>query len=369
MSLKSEIEARSKQIRTDSYQMSIGELSNLYRDKELDVHPEFQRIYRWSDAQKTRLIESLLLGIPLPPIFVAQRDDGVWDVIDGVQRISTILQFMGLLVDEEGKQVRPLILLESRYLPSLKGKVWEDRKDKASSFSKEEQLYIKRAKIDIKIMLEESDKDAQYELFIRLNTGRAPLSAQEVRNCLMVMAHPQTYRWLKDLSEDQNFLEAVGLSDRTLEEKYNMELGFRFIVFRMMNEAELSKVSDISEHLNDKISWLASLSRTQREIEEKAFRDTFKFIATNLGSNGFRRYDSRKHDFSGGFSIPAFESVALGIGYHHSSREGIQVGDGLLAAVKSLWSHHEFADNSGPGVRDSTRIPKIVPLGRVLFKP
>jgi hypothetical protein len=260
-------------------------------------------------------------------------------------------------------------LLESRYLPSLKGKVWEDRKDKANSFSKEEQLYIKRAKLDINIVLKESDKDAKYELFMRLNTGGTPLSAQEVRNCLMVMAHPQIYRWLKDLSEDQNFLEAVGLSDRTLEEKDTMELAFRFIPFRMMDEKELSKVGDISEFLNDRVPWLAALGRKQREIEEKAFRDTFKFIAFNLGSNGFRRYDSRKHDFSGGFSISAFESVALGIGYHHSAQESIQVGNGILAAVKDLWSHQEFANNSGSGVRASTRIPKIVPLGRTLFKP
>src|SRR6476659_2651337 len=110
MSLQDEILAQSAQIRTDSYQMSIGELINLYRDNELDVHPEFQRIYRWTDIQKTRLIESILLGIPLPPIFVAQRSDGVWDVVDGVQRLSTILQFVGMLKDEEGEIIPPLVL-------------------------------------------------------------------------------------------------------------------------------------------------------------------------------------------------------------------------------------------------------------------
>lgn len=76
--------------------MSIGEITSLYKDNELDIHPEFQRVFRWSLPQKSKLIESVLLGIPLPSIFVSQRDDGVWDVIDGVQRLSTIFEFIGI---------------------------------------------------------------------------------------------------------------------------------------------------------------------------------------------------------------------------------------------------------------------------------
>jgi hypothetical protein len=90
--LKDQISARARQIRTDGYGMSIGEVISLYKNDEIDIHPEFQRIYRWNDEQKSRLIESILLGIPIPPIFVSQRSDGVWDVIDGVQRLSTILE-------------------------------------------------------------------------------------------------------------------------------------------------------------------------------------------------------------------------------------------------------------------------------------
>src|SRR5437870_10728564 len=88
MGLKDEIAQRRAAIHTDGYPMSIGELINLYRDGELDIHPEFQRFFRWSNEQKSRLIESLLLGIPIPSIFVSQRENGVWDVIDGLQRLS-----------------------------------------------------------------------------------------------------------------------------------------------------------------------------------------------------------------------------------------------------------------------------------------
>lgn len=90
MSLQDEISLRASQIYRESYQMSIGELINLYKDGELDIHPEFQRVFRWSDYQKTKLIESIMLNIPIPPIFVSQNEEGVWDVIDGVQRLSLI---------------------------------------------------------------------------------------------------------------------------------------------------------------------------------------------------------------------------------------------------------------------------------------
>src|SRR4051794_34994136 len=95
MSLKSEVDSKRREISADNLSMSIGEILNLYKDHELDIHPEFQRVFRWGKQQKSRLIESLLLGIPLPPIYVAVSEEGVWEVIDGVQRLSTIFEFMG----------------------------------------------------------------------------------------------------------------------------------------------------------------------------------------------------------------------------------------------------------------------------------
>jgi uncharacterized protein with ParB-like and HNH nuclease domain len=66
----------------------------LYKEKEVVIDPDFQRIFRWDIIQKSRLIESILVGIPLPSIFIQQRDDGVWDIIDGLQRLSTIFIFL-----------------------------------------------------------------------------------------------------------------------------------------------------------------------------------------------------------------------------------------------------------------------------------
>lgn len=368
MALQDEIIKQSAQIKTDSYPMSIGELLNLYRDGELDVHPEFQRVYRWSDTQKTRLIESILLGIPIPPIFVAQRTDGVWDVVDGVQRMSTILQFIGELKDQEDNLVPALVLGKTKFLPSLDKMTW-DGPDKAHRFTKSQQLYLKRARIDVKIVLKESDEKSKYELFMRLNTGGSPLEPQEVRNCLMIMAFPKMYEWITALSSEPTFREAISLSDRAIDEQYHMELATRFLMFRTLPEAELDKVGDIGDFLNDNLETLYAWKPARKTVEESAFKKTFAFIHGELGDDAFKKYDKEKGKFLGGFSISAFEVVSFGVGHNVKKDGSIPAIAGFEKKVQSIWSNAQFAKYSGSGVRASSRIPEIVPMGRQLFAP
>jgi uncharacterized protein with ParB-like and HNH nuclease domain len=93
--LKDEIEAAQRRVKTDAYQLSIGEVVNMYKDEEFIINPDFQRLFRWEIGQKSKLIESLLTGIPVPSIFVFEKEDATWELIDGLQRISTLLEFMG----------------------------------------------------------------------------------------------------------------------------------------------------------------------------------------------------------------------------------------------------------------------------------
>jgi hypothetical protein len=366
MGLQEEILAQSAQIRTDSYQMSIGELINLYRDEELDVHPEFQRVFRWSDTQKTRLIESILLGIPIPPVFVAQRKDGVWDVVDGVQRLSTIFQFFGELKGEDGKEIDPLVLQKTKFLPSLEGRTWSG----PNTIGKEQQLYIKRAKIDVNIVLKESDKRSKYELFMRLNTGGATLTPQEVRNCLMIMAYRETYDWIKGLAENADFLNTVSLSEKDKQEQYAMELVTRFLTFRTMPEKELSDVADIGDFLNDALGSLHEMasSRKRRAAEEQIFAATFRILNEQLQDDAFRRWHDGKKKFLGAFSIASYEVVAMGIGFHAAPDGTLPISISAIPdKVKSVWDDPTFLKHSGSGARASYRIPKIIPMGRELF--
>ena len=190
--LESELETARRTINTDGYPMSIGELTNLYRDGELLISPPFQRLFRWSDSQKSRLIESILLGIPLPSIFVAQDEEGKWELVDGLQRVSTLLQLQGLLDSED---FPALTLTGTKYLPSLEGVIWESTSE--PSLSSAQRLDIKRAKIDLKIVQRGSDPQTKFDLFQRLNSFGSRLSNQEIRNAQLVGANPAFVAWLR----------------------------------------------------------------------------------------------------------------------------------------------------------------------------
>lgn len=257
MPLENEIEAMRGEIRTDGYAMSIGEWISLYENGEIDIHPEFQRFYRWNSTQKSNLVESILLGIPIPPIFVSQRTDGVWDVIDGLQRLSTIYQLAGILKDENGKNVEPLTIDKTKYLPSLAGMAWNDPDNPSNSFTLEQRLLVKRSKIAVSIVLRESDEVTKYELFQRLNTGGSHLTPQEVRNCIMVMVNPDFHTHLRDLAQYSSFQETTALSDNNLAEQYDLELALRFLVFSTVDLTAYDRSADVGSYLTDQMVSMA----------------------------------------------------------------------------------------------------------------
>jgi hypothetical protein len=88
------IDDRIGEVRTDSVDLSFGEIINLHSNKELIIRPEYQRLFRWSNEQRSRLIESILLELPIPQIFVIENSDGVLELIDGLQRLSSVIQFI-----------------------------------------------------------------------------------------------------------------------------------------------------------------------------------------------------------------------------------------------------------------------------------
>lgn len=369
-SLQEEIELQRAQIRTDAYPMSVGEWIALYENNEIDIHPEFQRYFRWTPLQKTRLIESLLLGIPIPPIFVAQRPDGVWDVVDGLQRLSTIYEFVGILLNENGESLRPLILEKTKDLPSFEGKKWDDEYDPENSFTQTQRLFVKRAKIGASIILAGSDSNSKYELFQRLNTGGSPLTDQELRNSMMVSLNSDFYRWMRDLSEDKHFLDCVILTERANIEQYDMELVLRFLVLRKLDKNKLTTtaIGDINEFLTDQMVKMAKAKDFNYDEEGRAFRRTFEILADATGENSFRRYDVNRGKFVGSFLITPFEVVALGIGYNFQRWDN---ADPTLITerVKRMWRNEEITNSSGSGIRANTRIAKTVVFGRQLFAP
>lgn len=313
MLLDQEVKEKAKEIFTDSYTMSIGELANMYRDQELELQPEYQRFFRWSNSQKTSFIESILLGIPIPPIFVFQKEDGVWTVIDGLQRLSTIFQFMGILdLNLNGEHhIEDLELHETKFLPSLKDKKWSSDVE-GEAISQNLKLFFKRARIDVKIIQYTSDVDAQYELFQRLNTGGAGLTPQEIRNSLLIMEDRNFYHWFEGLNGYSSFQNCLPLSKKQISEKEDMEYLLRFLIYRNLDTDDIKGNEDINPFLTEKMHLLLK-EEINFQQEEKVFKDVFYFLDKAFGEDSFKRYDESKEKFVRAFSLAHFEAIVPGL--------------------------------------------------------
>lgn len=363
MTLVEEINVNRQSIRSDGYAMSIGEILNLYKDHEIKIRPEFQRLFRWPIEKQARLIESILLDIPLPNVFVAQTEDGVWEVVDGLQRLSTILLFVGELRDEKTGQLRePSTLVKTKYLPSLEGMTY-------AQLPQQVKLQLKRARLDFRILLRESDETVKYELFDRLNSGGMETSPQEVRTALVIMRDPSFHVWLQELRNLESVQNALALTERQLAEQYDTELLVRFLVYRESTTEQLSSFADIDSFLTDRVLELSTPSTFDRDAGLSTVVSTFDVISA-IGPDAFRKYDGTKGKTVGAFSVSAYEAVTSGIAAHLAGWERVPAEERqalLRERVQRLWSDSDFLKNSGAGVRATTRAPRMPAVGARIF--
>lgn len=345
--LDQEVNEKAKEIFTDSYTMSIGEIASMYSDDELELQPDYQRFFRWSNSQKTKFIESILLGIPIPPIFVYQKEDGIWAVIDGLQRLSTIFQFMDILqLDPTSRhKVLPLELHGTKFLPSLEGKKWKNDDD---AISQKLKLFFKRSRLDVKIIKYTSDVDSQYELFQRLNTGGSSLSDQEIRNSLMIMEKKSFYTWFEELNENQDFQNCLPLSKKQRNEKEDMDYLLRFLIFTSTDITDITGREDITPFFTEKMHELIRIKDFNYEQKKTVFEQVFSLLSETLGEDSFKKYDPKKERFTGAVLMAHFEVMIPGLVSciskrpYHSEQE--ERKDNLKRLVKELVKDDEFQD-------------------------
>ena len=367
--LEHEISSARKEIVADGYDMSVGEVMNLYRDKELIIDPEFQRYFRWETPQKTRFIESLLLGIPVPPIFVFQTKEGLWELIDGLQRLSTVLEFAGMLRSPEGELMPPTTLEATKLLPGLSGRLWENSNQDLveDGIGKTQQLQIKRTRLRVEILKMESDPHAKYELFQRINTGGSQLSEQEVRNCTAIMLNREFHLWMLESANNADFLSTVGVTEVATKKQFNVELALRFYAYR---NVPYQNRLDVHEYLDDALIQMATGKIGNLRSEKNVFERTFKLLSESLGTDCFKRWDGEK--FLGMFLLSVFEVMATGVSKNIEKIERLpldQQKQFIVEKAKSLWSEAIFQRNSGAGVRGTTRLANLLPIAEGLFCP
>lgn len=365
MTLETEISETRTEIVSDGYDMSVGEVLNLYRDNELFISPAFQRLFRWDISRKTKFIESLLLGIPIPPIFVFQREDGIWELIDGLQRLSTIFEFVGVLRDEEGQILPGSVMEGTKFLPSLAGVTWGDAGPNSTQLQSSLQIAVKRARLRVEILKQESDPKAKYELFQRLNTGGAGLSPQEVRNSIAVMLDPAFYDWLNERARNTDFLSTVDQTEAALEKQVAVELVLRWLAFRKIPyQAGL----DVHEYLDDALIRLATDERPDLHLEADIFDRSFAVLNSAMGQRAFKRWSGT--NFQGKFLMSVFEVIGRGTAENLDVIEQLPNSDDFIQErSRSLWGEPVFQANSGGGVRGTTRLANLLRFANGFMRP
>jgi Protein of unknown function DUF262 len=302
------IDEEMTELRTDKLDVSYGELANMYEQDELIIDPEFQRLFRWTIGQKSLFIESILLGFPTPAIFVAETDKGIWELVDGVQRISTVLEYMGRLkTDDELVPATKLSFATDRHpLTELEGYEFND-------LSLRSKLSIKRAGCRVEVIKIISKPNMKYEVFERLNTGGSGLSHQEVRNCVFRASDPVFMNWIDELSQISCFSENLGIPQTGrfgFDEMYDKGLVLRF--FTLKNNSD-SFINEVEPFITDYMRKVVGKEvEFDKEKEDKAFRDTFKLIAECLGDDSWRHYKDGSHNRKQ-FSVYVFDAISIGV--------------------------------------------------------
>ena len=205
-----------EKIRIHTKHYSLRQVVDMIAEDDIDIAPDFQRQFVWKPRQRSGLIESLLLGIPLPSFYFNEDRTGKLQVVDGVQRLTTIFKY----VREQGFKLGKVA-----YLHELEGMGYLDL---ATPFRRR----LMTSQFVAHVIDPETPYRVKFDIFRRINTGGTPLSAQEIRHC---MSDSRSRDFLKNLVDDESFVTATGGSLRRHPRMADREVALRFVAFRLFN--------------------------------------------------------------------------------------------------------------------------------------
>lgn len=180
------------------------------------------------------------------------------------------------------------------------------------------------------------------------------------------MTNKPLFEWLKNLPSNESFISTTALSDRPLEEAYDVELTLRFVLLALITEKEIKSVGDVGVFLTEKMTEIAQNKSFKKPPIKDLFEKTFSVLDEVFRDDAFKRFSTKKDRHEGGFLLSLYEVIALGVAFN--------IENGTLCAkskitekARSIWSDKNFTDWSASGVNASRRLPKLIPYGRNLF--
>ncbi len=328
--------------------LSVEAIVKRLKNDEINLDTEFQRKKSlWTQTVKSQLIESLMIQLPIPPMYFDGRDTNAWLVIDGLQRLCTLKEF---LIEREWK------LKDLEYLPDYNNCSIEE-------LPRVYQRRIEEAQISFYLILPDTPSEVKYSLFKRINTPGLRLEPQEIRHALY---QGRATRLVKELAEDKLFVEATGGAIPT-ERMQDREMVLRYLALHYRG-IEFYKEETIDNYLNKTMEFLNRQNEQFIEDCKKLFFESINCIYQIFGKNSFRRISKIKPNDLKPINTALFESwvnAAADLSKNERDRL-ISHGDILVRSyIDELDKRSSFYNDIGSGkyrsfVRRNETIKKLI---------
>ncbi|MFD8822939.1 DUF262 domain-containing protein [Streptomyces sp. NPDC059605] len=320
----------------------------------LDLAPDFQRRSGiWSDRAQSRLIESLLLRIPISNFHMAYGDEDTWAVVDGVQRLTALARFMKPELTDLG----PLVLRGMDYLWQLDGQTYQDLSGRL-------RLRLRETQLTVHIMQQGTPEEVKYNVFSRINTGGMPLKPQELRHALV---SGPVRSFLADLAEDPAFGEATrwSVSDERMADR---EMVLRFLAFRDSNPAAHTE-KDFDKFLIDAMYRINTFTKERREERAREFRTAMRCAQDLFGEHAFRKWRGGERS-SPAVNKALFETISVHLALlddHERNRlvaSRAKVHDRFFELMNDWEFNRSISASTGDPAKIRTRFQEVARLFR-----
>ncbi|MDM8530747.1 DUF262 domain-containing protein [Anaerolineales bacterium HSG25] len=312
--LLTELNEQKRKVDFDSFDMSVKQLINMVEEWIIDIAPIYQRKFRWESDRQSELVESIFLGIPVPNLFMAANADGTWEVIDGVQRLSSLIHFAG----NEG--VRKTIGLDDQLkltkldeLSSFNGKFFHELPQTI-------QLQFLLKPIKVTTLSDKSNKKVRFDLFERLNTGGVKLTSQEIRAAVY---RGQFNEMFEELADKSIFRAVVKIAPAKENDGTPQETVLRFFAYYHEYQNFTGSVKGFLNNYMEKAS---------RKFDYRSNIELFEYIFSQLSQilpNGITRPNRTTTPMS------LYEAVTVGAALAYTEK-GKLITDGI-----EQWMHSD----------------------------
>lgn len=267
-----EIPQEERVLRTQAYDKSISDVVRMIEDEDIILDPEYQRNYVWDTKKASLLIESILLNVPIPVVYVAEDEDSRWTVVDGLQRLNTLRRFFSNEFRLRGLEV----------LQELNGMQYSTLNPKAGRI-------LRSGILRIILIFKESHPEIKYDIFMRLNRGAIKLNEQELRNCLYRGA---LNTLLKDLRSNRRLLTILNLT-APHKRMDDAELILRYFALSDSYDGSTGKLRGFLGKMKPALNKFMTDNRKadERRIGElqDRFNSTIEKVYSVFGNRAFRR--------------------------------------------------------------------------------